>query len=71
MAPPRRYTDEMIIDALSVAPSVKAASELMGMSLGALRKRCERTHSASVRSTYEKCRQRGISIIGRSRPEGW
>jgi hypothetical protein len=40
MAPPVRFTNSEIAQALSISRSVNQASKLLGMSQGALRKRC-------------------------------
>jgi len=66
MAPPRRYTDQDIIEALRVARSLKMASVISGMSPGAMRKR---VRDPDVRRAWEQCRERGIANIGTS-PEG-
>ena len=40
MAPPVRFTNAEIADALRISRSVNQAAKMLGMSQGALRKRC-------------------------------
>ncbi len=65
MAPLRRYTDGDIIRALKSATSLKEASDISGMSMGAMSKRC-RPNSAPYHA-WLQCRQRGIANQGRHR----
>ena len=70
MAPPRRYTDRDIIEALRVSRSLKMASDISGMSMGAMRKRIG---DPEVYRAWRDCRARGLANIGTIRlaaPEG-
>ncbi len=62
MAPPRRYLTEVIADALRQARSLKAASDLLGMSYGALRKRALR--DPDLAPLARRCIARGRAITG-------
>jgi hypothetical protein len=63
MAPPTRYMRSDIARALRISRSVKQASELLGMSLGALRKRA--LNDRLLRPIALACIERGKANSGR------
>ena len=58
MAPPMQYQGAEIAAALRAARSLKEAAELLGMSMGAMRKRW--VHDPWLRPIALKCRARGL-----------
>lgn len=67
MAPPVRYLSEELAEAMRVSRSFKQASELVGMSLGAMRKRVLR--DPQLRPIALACWARGRRNTGHPKRE--
>lgn len=66
MAPPMQYLTSELARALRTAPSMRAAAYLLGMSLGALRKRALKDRS--LRPLALACVERGKLVNSPGRP---
>ncbi len=71
MSPPIRYTGREIADAMRVSRSFKQAAELVGMSLGAMRKRVLK--DPSLRPIALACwvrgrRNSGVRRVAKAKP---
>jgi len=67
MAPPIQYPRDTIAKALRAAYSLKQAAHLVGMSLGAMRKRA--FNDPLLRPLAERCRSRGLDVRANWRTE--